>query len=577
MAVVYAYGCGQPISGIDHLRVEHAKQRSMWDALVTAERTADRSQWDAARSDPDIDALVEQIDAVSSTIAEAVKSRRAERAKYRRKVDTPELDAKISEQAEMRRELRKTLWPMLAEWRKGNKDRIKAIETARRAASKKIRQCSGLYWGNYNRVSDDFEQGRRLAKKRGGFVRYSDPVHSDGVLTVQIQRTASGLGASFQELCSGAFSGLIIAPVNEHAFVPIITRGERKRLCRTTISMRVDAAGNRIELPLFLHRLPPAGSRIKSAQLTWRQEGERKRWQLALTCSYPSVEITHDGESACGIDIGWRKEADGSLLVATIANTSGDIDRLTVPAKWMTAMDQVERLQSYIDDDTIELARGRHNSVADLPDDLRAPLMGWRPKLGASHVDVSALHDAVRARIAAAQKGAPADVPADIRYWYDRYRHLSVWRDNKRAKLMRQRREHYRLYAKDICEKYALVAIEDFDLSEVARTKKRAPEDGENELHAAARAQRQRAALYEFRKELENQARKTGTEIVRVKKDKTTTTCHGKGHITGQIDRSRMVWTCEICGDVWDRDENAARNILDAAVGSARAPVKNAA
>jgi hypothetical protein len=249
---------------------------------------------------------------------------------------------------------------------------------------------------------------------------------------------------------------------------------------------------------------------------------------------------------------------------------------LTIPAEWMTAMDQVERLSSHIDKHTLELAESRHESVADLPDDLRTPLMGWRPKLGARYVDIAGLHDAVRARIAAAQEGVRADVPEDIRAWYDRYRHLSVWRDNQRAKLMRERRESYRLHAKRICEQYAIVGMEDFDLSKVARTKKRAPEDGDSPLHAEARSQRQRAALYEFRSELARQAQKTGTEIV-PGKGATTRHCRKCVEKTGQIDRAQRTWTCEHCGAVWDQDRNAAENIRDTAVGGSSAPVATVA
>lgn len=576
-ALVYAYGCGAPIAGLEYAMEEHARQRAMWDALVRADRTADRALWDAAREQPEIDDLVATIDSLSTAIETAVKSRRAERAKVRAKVDTPELDAQIADLAAQRKTAQKDLWPLLAGWRKTHKDRVAAIESARYAEMKLIRQGSGLYWGNYDRVLESYETGRKLARKRGGRTRFTDPTRQDGVLTVRPRRSGSTLGATVDELMGGRFSTLHLGPVDPLAFDPQTPRGERGRLARTWVKLRVDAAGNFITLPLHLHRLPPDGARIKRAQLTWRREGERIRWQLALTCVSPAVTVAHPSPVACGIDIGWRLQPDGGLLVATTWDGSGTPTRYALPPDWMRGMDQVERLSEHVSDLTLELAKARHTTVADLPDDLRAPLMAWRPKLGAGHVDAQRLHDAIQARIAAVKGTADrADVPADLRAWYDRYRHLALWRDDLRAKLQRQRREHYRLIAREIATGYAVIGVEDIDLSEMARTKTRAPETGDNPLFAAARAQRVRAATHLLLEEVKHQAGKHGADLVTVK-GPTTLWCAQCATKTGQRDRSARVWTCEHCGSVWDQDVNAARNIYDAALGASTPEIAQAA
>lgn len=201
-SLVYAYGCSEPTGGIEHLQSEHALQRAMWDALVRADRTAERALWESARQDPDIDALVTSIDVLSEQISAAVKERRAKRATARAKIDTPDLDARIDALSADRQGAKARLWPRLSAWRKLNATTVRAIEQTRRDESKTIRQRSGLYWCNYNRVIDSFERGRKLAKKRGGQMRFSDPARADGVLTVQIQKTTSGLGASMAELLS---------------------------------------------------------------------------------------------------------------------------------------------------------------------------------------------------------------------------------------------------------------------------------------------------------------------------------------------------------------------------------------
>lgn len=574
-AAVYAYGCGQPTAGLEHAHAEHALQRALWDALVQADNRAERAIWEAARSIPEIDATITQIDSLSTQIKTAVDARKAARQQARSKVDTPELDQQISDLADQRKAARKTLWPLLKDWRKTHKDTLKAIETQRRADNKTLRQRSGLYWGNYNRVLDSFERGRKLAKQRGGQPRFSDPTRKDGVLTVQIQRGPSGLGCTIAELMAGQISALHLTPVPSD--LQQRPRAERRRLARSQLSLRVDAAGNRIELPVMIHRLPPPDARIKAAQLTWKPEGERLRWQLALTLSQPATEVTHPARHACGIDVGWRRQPDGGLLIATLIGTDNAQRRFILPARWMTAMDQIERLQQHVDDNTLQLAQTWHDHVADLPDDLRQPLMAWRPKLGAKHVDTARLHDAIRARIQAVKgTDARADVPDSLRHWYDRYRHLLVWRDNLRAKMLRQRREHYRLWSRDIAQHYALIGIEKIDLAAMARTKTRAPEDGDNPLHQAARAQRQRAAVYSFLQELKHQATKAGAEVAEIPAQDTTLTCNTCGQASQQRDRAARIWTCPN-GHVWDQDLNAARNILDAATGAEGAILNRAA
>jgi len=575
-AIVYAYGGAAPVDGLDHALQERQRQIAMWDALVASDRAAERAQWDAARTDPQIDGLITLIDSFSEKITDAVTARRAARAKARAKVDTPELDERIAALAAERKTAQKTLWPLLAGWRKANKETVKAIEDNRRGEVKVIRQTSGLYWGNYNRVVDSFERARKLAKKTGGRPKFHRSDRTDGVLTVQIQSTKSGLGASMTELLSGAFNPLKIAPVDPAAFCDATPRGERKRMAHTMVEVRIDAAGHRLVMPIALHRLPSPEVRVKQAQVTWHREGERTRWQLALTCVGPSPEVAHPSPAACGIDIGWRLQPDRSLLVATTWDGS-HLDRYVLPASWMAGMDQVERLASHVDDGVLELASAYHTRVADLPDDLRQPLMGWRPKLGARHVNVQGLHDAVRARIDAVRgSDSRADVPADIRDWYDRYRHLSLWRDDLRAKLQRQRREIYRLAARRIAGGYALIGIEDLDLAGMAKTGRRAPETGDNPLFAAARANRVRAASHLLLGEIGHQAKKHGSEVVTVA-GPTTMHCHQCGGETGQRDRAERVWVCEHCGAVWDQDRNAAVNIYRAAVGDASGRVMRVA
>lgn len=573
--LVYAYGCGAPIAGMEAASAEVGRQRKFWDRLVEIDQITERRTWDIAAADsPAVAEYLTLADRLGGEIDQAFQARRDLRAQARAKVATPDQDAALDALIPARREAKSALFAALKVWRKDFPDHASEIYAAQKAAVIEARQNSGCYWGNYNRVLQSYETAKKLALKKGRRIRPTDPTRRDGCLTVQIQRTQTGLGASMGEILGGKFAGLVISSPPVAAYDPLTPRGERSRLQRTHLTMRVDAAGNRINVPLTLHRLPPDGARIKSAQLTWRPEGERMRYQLALTVSAPSVEMTHLSPSACGVDLGWRLEPDGSLLVATVAGSGGEITRYHLPQADMGALDQVERLSGHLSEIALNLAQTRYATLAELPDDLRRPLERWRPGLGAGHVDQSSLHDAIQSRIRLVRDtDARADVPADLRSWYDRYRHLAPWRDNLRAKVARRRLDLYRRIGLEIAQRYALIGVEDMDLSQMARTRTR--QDADNPLHPQARAQRVRAAVHILRAEIQHQASKTGAQVIRAD-GPSTGFCLACGTETGQVNRALRHWVCQHCASVWDQDVNAARNLLSVADGSTSGPVRPA-
>ena len=559
---MYAYGAGSPHAD-PHVQAEVTRMRDFWDGLVDIDREADRREVEtAAAQSPETASARDRLTAAQAALDAPIVARRAQRAAARRKLDTPELDRQVAEAFAARNTARSALWDAMRVWRKRHPDTVKALRQARRDAVKQARQCSGLYWCNYNRVIDSYERGRKLALKKGRRMRYSDRGRTDGVLTVQIQRTTSGLGAAPHEL-HGAVRSCVIDPVVHDPNAP---RADRRRQARTRVAMRVDAAGHTISVPLWMHRALPFGSRAKSVQLSWRKDGAAIKAKLCVTVSSPAKTIAHGSPKAVGIDVGWRLQADGGLRIATLYDSDGRTAFVTLPRIWMSAMDQVERLHGYIDDGLLEVAQAiADNGDGDLDDGIAEAVSRWRPGLGARHVDATRLHDAI---------GALRDtlpIPAYLLHWRSRYRHLLLWRDNRRATLVRRRREIYRLAARDIAAAYSVVVAEELDLASMARTKRR--DDGSDpELFAAARAQRVRADLTTFRAELLHQADKHGAEIV-LAKGPSTMQCTACGSRTEQRDRAALRWTCQHCGAAWDQDVNAAKNLLAVATQDASGEV----
>jgi ribosomal protein L37AE/L43A len=228
----------------------------------------------------------------------------------------------------------------------------------------------------------------------------------------------------------------------------------------------------------------------------------------------------------------------------------------------MGGMDQVERLASHIDEGLLEVAQEIRLLGSTAHPLLQAAIACWKPGFGARNVDATALHRAVRE--------LQFNVPAPVLHWYKRYRQLSLWRDNLRGKIMKRRREQYRLVAREITTSNCIIGIEDMDIAAMAKVKK--SDTGDNELHAAARAQRVRADVSLLRQEIIHQAKKNGCEVIIATKD-TTARCHSCGKVTKQGDKAKVMWRCEHCGTLWDQDINATTNLMTIASGAASGQV----
>jgi hypothetical protein len=334
--LVYAYRCGEPLAGLDLAEREDERMRDLWDRLVDIERMWEAEQRQAAarhitRAAEIVQRLREITGALPAARNDAVKALLVERA-----------------------QLRRELWPLLAQWRAAHKDEMKAIEEARYARVTEARQLSTAYWGNYLNVIQRYETARVEVLKKGRRLRKSSLDDDSGRINVQIQRTPSGLGAAPSELQDGTVSDIAIGVVPEAAHTSGF-RGERRELCRTVVELRCDAAGGRIKLPLVYHRPLPPNGRVKWCQLTWRKRGEKTIWQLCLTVTLNSATVTIDTV----LD-------RGALRVARIAGPGGLAERVELSRDWMHQYDRVDHLASIIRDEQAP-ARLRINARLQRP------------------------------------------------------------------------------------------------------------------------------------------------------------------------------------------------------------------
>jgi hypothetical protein len=250
-------------------------------------------------------------------------------------------------------------------------------------------------------------------------------------------------------------------------------------------------------MPVMIHRPLPLEGRIKRVQVTWWIDGAQRRFQAAFTIVKPaSPPVTHPGQAAIGVDLGFRLQADGSLLVATGVDSNGVIHRWALPASWMAQMDYAD---------------------------------------------------------------AEPEHPDQERAW--------VEKRNLRAKLIRRRGEYYMTaIARPLCQTYAVIALEKWNMAQTARKKRN--ETAEPELPPPVRRNRHRAALSTLRDAIKLQAKKFGTRIIWIKGPTTQHCAHCGERTRMPQNRSELIWTCSRCGAKWDQDINAARNLLAAATGA---------
>ena len=74
----------------------------------------------------------------------------------------------------------------------------------------------------------------------------------------------------------------------------------------------------------------------------------------------------------------------------------------------------------------------------------------------------------------------------------------------------------------------------------------------------------QELSLFEFRRQLEYKCRWHGRQLIVIDRFYSSSkTCHNCGYIYKDLRLSEREWICPYCGEIIDRDYNAAQNILD--------------
>lgn len=480
------------------------------------------------------------------SVEECLSKIKKERSSSRSKVDKTFLKNEFKEAKLLQKEARANLFSALKDIRsaglvKKQKEDIGALSLS---LQKNARHYCGVYWGTYLLVEDAMKVSIKNSFKKDS-IRFKG-WNGEAAIGVQIQ---SGMDSKdiFKEN-----SLIYIDSIDERAWNDT-SRGLRRKLSRTKLHIRIcsDDKKNPVwaEFPMIMHRPLPTDSRIKKATVRRRLFGLKEEWSLEITVDDEKSLKKTLGDGIVSIDLGWRKIADKIRVATTYDGEAHSF--IQISTKKLDKADGLKGLRQ------------------DLLNSLKKEFNGMDKSLfpewfiiGLKRLDrwkITNKRAGLVKRWKSNRKEGDTQVFNHFEKWRYSDQHLLNYEYGNRRAGLRERKDFYRKIASDFGKKYGKVILEDLDLSKMAEK----PElSSDKDLSDTSRSQRFMAANSELRSALENVFGKEN--IIKINPAYTSRTCNAC-KTDQSLDPSSPIHTCTNpkCGLVWDRDENAAKNIRE--------------
>ncbi len=569
MAKAYEYGARRPTQGADEIRELMLLGHRYHNKLIEIERARrERAECILRDACPELVDVDERIAAITDEIGKIRESVKAKRQQRRRKVGCPESKEAIKRLVAGRKDLyarRKQLrGGLFAE----EKAALQSIEDDAHSKQISARAANGLgaCCGTYMIVE---EACRSLRKGAPPKYRRRKP---GGAIAVQIQG-----GMTWEDAVGGCDTRFRIEPIREDAWTHPV-RCVRRRAARTRAWIRIgslDASGERRKggrtavwavVPVTIHRRIPENGRIKWVKLFERRVGTHSEWSLILSVEFPVMPKPDDlaSDGVAGVDIGWRERPDGSLKVAAWHGSDGAHGEVVFDAEFVRRIQKVDDLRSIRDkafDETRNILRDfmAANRVPEWLAERLKTLRLWKAQARLASVALAWREN----RFAGDEV-----IFAVVEAWRKQDRHLYDWEDCQRKRNRRHRRELYRLFAVEMRRRYRTIGFEKINKQEAFA--KLPPVENGDATADKARRNRVRAAV----SVLVSCVKQCGADTIEVPAAYTSKTCSRCGRVNRKL-KAEEAWTCPACGTRWDRDENAAINIMRRASGevAAESPV----
>ncbi len=611
--IVYSYGARAPIKNGTLCEEQMALAHAYKNKLVEIERRRRSCVriWRDRRLPRD---LVEREARLVEDVEAALAAVHAARSGKGKKADVSAPSAALRALRAERAEVRAAMRP-LREALKDDaryKERLRWINRAALGTAKAARAACGLYWGTYLQVEDAVEQAKEPPKQIVDDGRPPTPWHLlphfrawDGVgkIAVQIQ---GGMPTAEALTCRN--TRLQIERISDAEWdrrlgidrsrLPEVSTSRAGQ--RAIVRLRAGSGESRgpiwVEVPVRMDRPLPEIGNIKWAWLLRRPVGpSRDRlipveeatprarqkyatrtieekdfvvippkwdWQVQVVMEVPAAEIRTGG--AVALDIGWRRLGEGFLDQRSgyWVGSDGRRGEVLLPEAMRDDIERVEARRAARDrarDAVITQIRAFASPREDVPEWLGVAV-GHMDKWRGSH-RLSALLRIWHVRRFEGDEGVFRALDA----WDRRDRLLWTEEASLRERILRARREVYRVIAARLARQYAELVLGDFDIRPVA-----AEAPAEEAPRSQGREQRRSRVLgapHQLRAVASNAFRREGGRVTVVPDVDQTQKCALCGCTESWNAAPSHLHTCTGCRATWDQDDNHGLNLLRAARG----------
>ena len=428
---VYRYGCLPPIEGVDVVRAQLRAAHDYRNDLVAIER----GRRAALRA---IDDTPEVRDAI-------------DRVKGAAKKDRP---AAVT----LLRTARKAAREVASE----DLSRIQALDESIRRDARALTPC---YWGTYLSIEAAHQQARSaplygndaITPSDPAFVRWRMPM--PGQVGIQIQATRPlttaealrGQDTRVRLVMSGPVYGVLWLRVGSEGRDPVWAH-----------------------VPIKLHRAVPDAATWKWVRVSVRPRGTREVWTCEITVDDPSPPARSlDGglDESIAIEWDWTQLDDGSVRVASWADSRGRTGEERLPARIVSGIRKAEGLHAIRDLVADDVRSRVARELRECGEVLPPWLVHAREALamrGAAKVSIAWMRDLVhrwrRERCDVARRAYER-----LDDWWIRDAHLYDYETGARRNALGWRRDVYRCLARRWGGEYRTVLLSDQDLSREAR------------------------------------------------------------------------------------------------------------
>ena len=386
-----------------------------------------------------------------------------------------------------------------------------------------------VYWQNRRAIWDRFFRMHLTATRDLKRLHPKAPAVTPQIKGNFTYRPKRPLSPS-EFITDGAINGV----TKVSALTVVKPAGSRHAVLRIPIDKLDDARGQYVygEWSFVMHRHLPAECQVHEVNVSGTRHGALWRLEVSFLVSMPTPTLVPaQGRPPAALDVGWRMTHEGLLVTTTLIGDQ--ITRFLLPLSIVSDF-------AYLENVDAELTRTARSAVASVSVTGQAPEQSWRALLRASRTGT----------------GLNASQVSCLRKWAQETRGLRHESQNLWARLARERLDLYRRYANTLCATVRRIAVERLNLRALTF------EDAQLPIH---RSQQSMAAVSELLRCVREAAERHGIAVVQVSPHHTTRQHLACGHINPPA--TAAVIHCKGCGQAYDPDENAARQIAARAFG----------